>query len=231
MALQGPAPSRKKPPAPTTPPPAAAPAPSPSPAPEMTASDVGAFLDGLVPAQLGPADVAGAVVVVVKDGKVLVGRGYGFADVEKRAPVSWETTLFRPGSISKLFTWTAVMQQVEQGKLDLDADVNKYLDYKVPEAFGKPITLRDVMTHTPGYEDYAKDLIVGDANMLVALGDHLKTHQPHRIFPPGSTPAYSNYATAMAGYIVERVSGKPFADYVEPNTTVPPGMHRATFKP
>src|SRR4030095_11251748 len=125
----------------------------------MTAEDVGAFLDGLVPAQIGPADVAGAVVVVVKDGKVLVGRGYGWADVEKRVPVSWGTTLFRPGAISKLFTWTGVMKQVEKGKLDLDADVNKYLDYKVPEAFGKPITLRDVMTHTPGYEDYAKDLI------------------------------------------------------------------------
>ena len=196
----------------------------------MTAADVGAFLDGLVPAQLGPADVAGAVVVVVKDGQVLVGRGYGYSDVEKRVPVSWETTLFRPGSISKLFTWTAVMQLVEQGKLDLDADVNKYLDYKVSDAFGKPITLRDVMTHTPGYEDYAKDLIVGDAKMLVPLGDHLKTHQPHRIFPPGSTPAYSNYATAMAGYIVERVSGKPFADYIEENILTPLGMTQATFK-
>src|SRR5262249_52446361 len=164
----------------------------------------------LVPAQLGPADVAGVVVVVVKDGKVLVGRGYGFSDVEKRVPVSWETTLFRPGSISKLFAWTAVMQLVEQGKLDLDADVNTYLDYKADDPFGKPIRLRAVMTHTPGYEDYSKDLIVGEASMLVPLGEHLRTHQPQRIFPPGSTPAYSNYGAAMAGYIVERVSGKPF---------------------
>jgi CubicO group peptidase (beta-lactamase class C family) len=197
---------------------------------EMTAADVEAFLDGLVPAQLGPADVAGAVVVVVKDGKVLFGKGYGFADVEKRVPVDWQTTLFRPGSISKLFTWTAVMQLVEKGKLDLDADVNTYLDFKVPEAFGKPITLRDIMTHTPGYEDYAKDLIVGDAKMLVPLGDHLKTHQPRRIFPPGSTPAYSNYATAMAGYIVERVSGKPFAEYVDENILGPLGMTHASFR-
>jgi len=86
------------------------------------------------------------------------------------------------------------------------------------------------MTHTPGYEDYAKDLIVGDAKMLVPLGDHLKTHQPRRIFPPGSTPAYSNYATALAGYIVERVSGKPFPDYVEQFITGPLGMTRATFQ-
>jgi CubicO group peptidase (beta-lactamase class C family) len=228
---------KKQPPAPPLSPPgpaaasaSTAAAGAPQPTAGLTAADVEAFLDGLVPAQLGPADVAGAVVVVVKDGKVLFGRGYGWADVEKRIPVAWETTLFRPGSISKLFTWTAVMQQVEQGKLDLDTDVNKYLDYQVPEAFGKPITLRDVMTHTPGYEDYAKDLIVGDAKMLVPLGDHLKTHQPHRIFPPGSTPAYSNYATAMAGYIVERVSGKPFADYIEENILAPLGMQHATFK-
>jgi CubicO group peptidase (beta-lactamase class C family) len=234
LLAQGPAPkapAAKKPSA--APAPAAAspaPAPGESGAPPMTAEDVAAFLGGLLPAQLGPADVAGAVVVVVKDGKILYGSGYGFSDVEKRAPVDWQTTLFRPGSISKLFTWTAVMQQVEKGKLDLDTDVNKYLDYQVPEAFGKPITLRDAMTHTPGYEDYAKDLIVGDAKMLVPLGDHLKTHQPHRIFPPGSTPAYSNYATAMAGYIVERVTGKPFADYIEESILTPLGMTHASFR-
>ena len=213
-------------PASSAPPPAAA----SSSTPAMTAGDVEAFLDGLVPAQLGPADIGGAVVVVVKDGKILFGKGYGFADVEKRVPVDWKTTLFRPGSISKLFTWTAVMQLVEQGKLDLDKDVNTYIDFKVPEAFGKPITLRDIMTHTPGYEDYAKDLIVGDPKMLVPLGDHLKTHQPKRIFPPGSTPAYSNYATAVAGYIVERVSGKPFASYVEEFILGPLGMTQASFQ-
>ena len=235
--LAGQAGPKKQPPAPPLSPPgpaAAAPATAqggaPAPAAEMTAADVGAFLDGLVPTQLGPADVAGAVVVVVKDGKVLFGRGYGWADVAKRVPVDWQTTLFRPGSISKLFTWTSVMQQVEKGKLDLDTDVNKYIDFQVPEAFGKPITLRDVMTHTPGYEDYAKDLIVADASMLVPLGEHLRTHQPHRIFPPGSTPAYSNYATAMAGYIVERASGTPFARYVEENILQPLGMSHASFQ-
>ena len=230
LALLAPAFAGAAPPAPapasSAPPPAAA----SSSTPAMTAGDVEAFLDGLVPAQLGPADIGGAVVVVVKDGKILFGKGYGFADVEKRVPVDWKTTLFRPGSISKLFTWTAVMQLVEQGKLDLDKDVNTYLDFKVPEAFGKPITLRDIMTHTSGYEDYAKDLIVGDPKMLVPLGDHLKTHQPQRIFPPGSTPAYSNYATAVAGYIVERVSGKPFANYVEEFILGPLGMKQASFQ-
>lgn len=95
-------------------------------APEMTAADVGAFLDGLVPQQLKREDIAGAVVVIVKNGSVLFSKGYGFADVKKRIPVSPEGTLFRPGSISKTFTWTAIMQLVEQGKINLDSDVNNY---------------------------------------------------------------------------------------------------------
>src|SRR5690349_7616548 len=95
---------------------------------EMTATDVQTFLDGFMPMQLERENIAGAVVLIVKDGKVLFARGYGYSDVEKKTPVSVDGTLFRPGSISKLFTWTAVMQQVEQGKLDLDHDVNEYLD-------------------------------------------------------------------------------------------------------
>jgi CubicO group peptidase (beta-lactamase class C family) len=203
---------------------------TPSTGAALTAPDVEAFLEGLLPNQLAREDIAGAVVVVVKDGKVLFGKGYGFADVEKRTPVSLDDTLFRPGSTSKLFTWTAVMQLVEQGKLDLDRDINTYLDFKVPEAFGKPITLRDVMTHTPGYEDYVKELFVTDPSKMQPLGAHVATHQPQRIFPPGTTGAYSNYATAVAGYIVERVSGKPFAEYIEENVTGPLGMKHATFR-
>src|SRR5437016_6406382 len=98
--------------------------------------------------------------VVVRDGKIFFAKGYGYADYEKKIPVSPENTLFRPGSISKLFTWTSVMQQVEQGKLDLDRDVNAYLDFKIPPAFGRPITLRDIMTHRPGLEETTKDLFV-----------------------------------------------------------------------
>ena len=101
---------------------------------ELNKTDVDAWLDGYIPYALARGDIAGAVVVVVKDGQVLTQRGYGFSDVEKRTPVSPETTLFRPGSVSKLFTWTAVMQLVEQGKIDLDKDVNAYLDFKIPRA-------------------------------------------------------------------------------------------------
>jgi CubicO group peptidase (beta-lactamase class C family) len=196
---------------------------------DMTAEDVETFLDGIVPLQLGLSDIAGATVSVVKDGKLLFAKGYGYADVQKKQPVSPQDTLFRPGSISKLFTWTAVMQLFEQGKLDLDRDVNEYLDFKIPDAFGKPITLKNVMTHTPGFEEQVKDLF-SHAPVSPNLGEYLKTHIPGRIYPPGTVPAYSNYATALAGYIVERLSGRPFEDYVEENILKPLNMTRSTFR-
>ena len=202
--------------------------PSPKAAHEMTASDVEAFLDGILPLQLGRNDIAGATVSVVKDGKLLFAKGYGYADVQTKKPVSAQETLFRPGSISKLFTWTAIMQLYEQGKLDLDRDVNEYLDFKIPDAFGKPITLKNIMTHTPGFEEQIKDLF-DTGTKAPNLGQYLKTHIPGRIYPPGTVPAYSNYATAIAGYIVERVSGRPFEQYVAENILQPLKMARSTF--
>jgi len=197
---------------------------------ELTADDLGAFLDGFMPQEIEHADIAGAVIAVVKDGKLLFAKGYGYSDVAKKAPVSPETTLFRPGSISKLFTWTSVMQQVELGKLDLDRDVNDYLDFKIPPAFDKPITLRNIMTHTTGFEETAKNLFVDSAEELRPTGEYLRVHMPARIFSPGATPAYSNYATTVAAYIVERVSGQNFNDYVEEHIFKPLNMTHATFR-
>ncbi len=197
---------------------------------EMTAADVEAFLDGVLPLQLAREDIAGATVAVVKDGKLLFARGYGYADVAKKAPVSAETTLFRPGSVSKLFTWTAVMQQVEQGKLDLDRDVNDYIDFKIPPMDGKPITLRNIMTHTPGFEETIQELFVGNEKSLSPLNVYLKAHLPVRIYAPGTTPAYCNYATALAGYMVQRVSGEPFFDYVDNHILKPLSMSHTTFR-
>jgi CubicO group peptidase (beta-lactamase class C family) len=199
-------------------------------APRLTAPDVEAWLDGYLPYALERGDVAGAVVVVVKDGQVLVKKGYGYADVKRRLPVDPDVTLFRPGSVSKLFTWTAVMQLVEQGKLDLDRDVNGYLDFKIPPAFGKPITLRNCMTHTPGFEEVGKNLFTDDSVHIPSNEAFLKEWIPNRIFPPGQVPAYSNYATALAGYIVQRVSGEPFEAYVEHHIFEPLGMKHATFR-
>lgn len=197
---------------------------------ELTQSDLEAFLDGLVPLQIAREDIAGAVISVVKDGKPFFAKGYGFANVEKRIPVSPDNTLFRPGSISKLFNWTSIMQQVEQGKLDLDRDVNDYLDFKVPPAFGKPITLRNIMTHTPGFEETIQELFVKDAAQLTPLNQYLQAHMPARIFPPGTTPAYSNYATALAGYILTRISGESFDDYIDHHIFQPLAMTHCTTR-
>jgi len=192
--------------------------------------NVDIWLDGYMPYALNTSDIPGAVVVVVKDGKVLTARGFGYADVEKRTPVDGERTLFRPGSVSKLVTWTAVMQQVEQGKLDLDADVNTYLDFKIPQRAGKPVTMREIMTHTAGFEESVKYLIVYGKDKAVPLGELLKARIPERIFDAGTTPAYSNYATSLAGYVVERLSGMPFNDYVEQHIFAPLNMRTASFR-
>lgn len=196
---------------------------------EMTANDVEAFLDGIVPMQLQREDIAGAVIVIVKNGSVLFAKGYGYADVKSKVPVSPAGTLFRPGSISKTFTWTAIMQLVEQGKINLDADVNDYLDFQVPHTFGRPVTVRNLMTHTPGFEEVIKDLMVDRPDQLAPLHAFVIAHRPKQIYPPGTIPAYSNYGADLAGFIVERVSGLPFEDYVQKNIFQPLGMSHATF--
>ena len=196
----------------------------------LTAGDLDAWLDGYMPYALHSGDIAGAVLTVVKDGRLLTARGYGYADVARKKPVDPYRTLFRPGSVSKLFTWTAVMQQVEAGKIDLDADVNRYLDFKIPAYDGQPITMRQIMTHTSGFEEQAKYLITDDTKHMRPLSDFVKHWTPRRIYAPGTTPAYSNWATTLAGYIVQRVSGLPFDDYVEQRIFAPLGMKYASFR-
>ncbi|MBY9063432.1 beta-lactamase family protein [Sphingomonas yunnanensis] len=231
LAALAPAQAPVKPSAPTVAQPAAPAAPvSPSTGRALTGADVTAWLDGYMPYALHSGDIAGAVVTVVREGQVIAARGYGYADVAKRRPVDPNLTLFRPGSVSKLVTWTAVMQQVEAGKLDLDADVNRYLDFAIPAFHGQPITLRQIMTHTAGFEEANKKLITYDARDVEPIGAYLKRHIPTRVYAPGTTPAYSNWATTLAGYIVERVSGMPFDDYVEERIFRPLDMRTASFR-
>jgi CubicO group peptidase (beta-lactamase class C family) len=221
-----------KPQAADAPPPATPAATIEAPAsPQLSRADLEAWLDGFIPFAIAEGNVAGAVVVVVKDGQVLLQKGYGYADVEKKKAVDPERTLFRPGSVSKLFTWTAVMQQVERGKLELDADVNQYLDFKIPPGpDGEPLRLRDIMTHTPGFEESLKELISEDPSTLQSLSETVKQWVPERIFEAGTMPAYSNYATGLAGYLVERTSGMSFDDYLDRNIFGPLGMRNSSFR-
>jgi CubicO group peptidase (beta-lactamase class C family) len=199
-------------------------------APKLGPADLEAWLDGFFPSALQQGDIAGAAVMIVKDGSILLEKGYGYADLTKNVAMDPRQTVMGVGSVSKLFTWTAVMQLVEQGKLDLDHNVNDYLDFKIPDAFGQPITLRSLMTHTAGFEEMLKQYTrAGSAPR--SLGAYLRAVPvPRRIYPPGTVPAYSNYGADLAGYIVERISGEPFSSYVENHILNPLGMRRSTFR-
>jgi CubicO group peptidase (beta-lactamase class C family) len=215
----------------------AAPQPQPRSQP-LSAAELTEFIDGTMAIQLDAKPAAGATISVVKDGALLLAKGYGYADVEKRVPVDPEQTLFRPGSTSKLFTWTAVMQLVEQGKLDLDADVNTYLkDFQLPQTYPEPITLRNLLTHTAGLEDGGLGYLIGRSEKdLAPLGDFLELHMPARIraptrdFASGVNASYSNWGTALAGHIVATVSGMEFDEYIERHIYQPLGMASSSFR-
>ena len=194
-------------------------------------NDLEAFFDGVLNVQLESKHIAGAVVAVVVGDKVVLSKGYGYADVEARRKVDPAKTMFRVASISKLFTWTAVMQLIEEGKVDLDTDVNQYLkDVKIPATFQQPITLRHLMTHTPGFEDYVIGLFAHKAEEVRPLEEILKAQMPVRVWPPGIVPSYSNHGTAIAANVVACVSGMPWDDYVEQKILKPLGMEHTLVR-
>ena len=195
-------------------------------------SVVEAFVDGVVKPAMKETHSPSGVVMVMKDGNIVLAKGYGYIDVDKRIPVDPYSSLFRPGSISKLFTWVAVMQLVEQGQLDLDTDVNQYLNtFEIEDSWpGQPVTLRSIMTHTPGFEDGGIGyLISDDPDKIIPLAESMKKYQPERILPPGERVSYSNYGTALAGLIVANVSGLEFNDYLQKNIFDVLGMESSTF--
>lgn len=211
-----------------TPPPVQA-LPRPLPA-DLNAADLEAFLDGVVAMQMDQSHVAGVTLSVVKDGQLLLAKGYGYADVEQRVPVDPAATLFRIGSISKLFTWTAVMQLVERGELDLNADVNSYIDFQIPATLPEPITMVHLLTHMPGLEDRGFGLAARSPEDLLPTGVWLARNVPARMWAPGLFPAYSNYGAALAGYIVERQAGLPYDDYIDTHILAPLGMVHTTSR-
>jgi len=193
---------------------------------------LGEFVDGVMAQQIATREIAGAVVTVVANGKILFSRGYGYADIERSIPVDGERTLFRPGSVSKLFTWTALMQQVELGRVKLDDPIDKYLDFTIPaNGRTRPILIRHLLDHTPGFEDLG-GITAESVSGLIPLDTFLKNPKniPARVREPGVETSYSNYGSAIAGYIVQRVSGEAFADYIDRHIFDPLGMTSATFR-
>jgi CubicO group peptidase (beta-lactamase class C family) len=189
------------------------------------------FVDEEITSELAASGVPGAVIIIVKNGTLLLAKGYGTMDKENNRSVIVNQTLFRIASVTKLFTWTAVMQLVEQGKLDLDTNVNKYLKtLQIPNTYPRPITLANLMSHNAGFEsDEALGWVPSAADVL-PLGDYLARHIPARIRPAGEVSVYSNYGASLAGYIVEQTSGLPFDEYVQTNILKRLGMSRTTLQ-
>lgn len=184
---------------------------------------------GDLPAELARDAVPGAVVSVVAGGRTVLAQGYGVADTATGAPMDADRSLVRIASITKLFTATAVMQQVEAGRLALDDDVNAHLTtFTVPSAFGAPVTVRDLLDHTAGFEE--RGIVIGSrtAADVQPLAETLRRHLPARIYPPGEVAAYSNWGAALAGHLVEQVSGERYDRYVRRHILEPLGMTRTT---
>jgi len=197
----------------------------------LDAQTLSQFVDGYMQHMVQSGQTVGATVAIVRDGRLLTLQGYGTADVTRGTPVRGGTTQFRIGSITKVLVWMAVMQQVEAGRLDLEADVNSYLQsFKLPSDFTAPITLRHLMTHTPGLEDNLVDLFVSGPRQVGELGATLAEGVPRRVRLPGSLTAYSNYGAALAGYLVTQVSGMSWDDYVEAHLLQPLGMRDSTTR-
>ena len=192
--------------------------------------EVQTFFDSVISDQLKNYHIPGAALSVVKNGQLLFAKGYGYADLASHKPAMADKTLFGLGSIAKLFTWTAVMQLVEQGKLDLNTDVNLYLkDFQIPATYPQPITLMHLMTHSAGFDD-PYNFYTHDVGKLVPLSEFVARHMPARVRPPGKLSAYSNYGAALAGYIIEQVSGQSYEQYVEEHILKLLAMQHTTLR-
>ncbi|WP_432057174.1 serine hydrolase domain-containing protein [Streptomyces sp. bgisy022] len=194
-------------------------------------SGLAGAVDALVRRQLDAYRIPGASVVVLEHGRPVLTRGYGVADAAAGTPVDPRRTGFFLASDAKLFTAVAVLQQVERGRLDLAADVNRYLTgFQIKDTYpGHPVTVRDLLTHTAGFDNNIIGRAVTRPEDVRPLGESLAAHQPRRVRPPGEVAGYDNYGVALAGHLVETVTDTPFATYLERSVLRPLGMTRTSF--
>lgn len=188
-----------------------------------------AFVDNFFNEEMSKSHIPGAVISVVKDGKLFFAKGYGYANLEKKIPVEADKTLFRVASLSKLFTATAAMQLYERGQLDLDADVNQYLDFELENPYSEAVTPARMMMHTDGTTVRRIGLAARTEAEMEPLGDYLAGHMPPIVSRPGELYSYSSHSTALLGYVVEKASGTPFTEYIDKNILQPLEMRRSTF--
>jgi CubicO group peptidase (beta-lactamase class C family) len=188
------------------------------------------FVDNCFEQEMSNNHIPGGVVSVVKDGKLFFAKGYGYANVEKKIPVVADKTLFRIASLSKLVTATAAMQLYERGQLDLNADVNQYLtDFQLKNPFPEPVKVAQLMTHTDGTTKRRIGLAAPTASEMKPLGEYLGEYMPPIVWHPGKLYSYSSHSTALLGYLVEKIAGVPFVQYIDRNIFQPLEMRRSTF--
>lgn len=195
-------------------------------------AELATWLEPLIEEQMAAAHIPGAVFLLVQDGQIAYARAFGLADLAQQTPVDVESSLWRVMSLSKPVTAVALMQLAEQGKLDLHADANTYLrSYRLPEAFGQPITADQLLTHSAGLDWDLDDIGTAAAKPADLVGNarFLNDHPPAHVFPPGQQTLYSNAAFNLAGQMVEDISGVPFAEYIDRNIFQPLGMTRSSF--
>lgn len=186
-----------------------------------------AFIDGLISGQLCAYHIAGAAISIVSNGKVLLAKGYGYSDLSDNVRVQADTTMFRIGGISQLVTTIAVMQLIEQHKVALDSNVNKYINFfKIPDTYKNPITISDILTQTTGFEEQFN---LYSRHRSETFNKYLKLHIPERVRAPNKLAGYSNYGMGLAGYIVEQASNMSFDSYVREHIFVPLKMYSSTF--
>lgn len=194
------------------------------------AKEVAAFTDAFFNQPHIKNQLTGAVFVVVKDGKILVNKGYGYANLEKKTPVDPNRTVFPVASISKVFTATGIMQLAEQGKIQLNEDVQTYLgDIKLTNKTNAPLTMKHLLTHTTGF-DFTDSLESTEhRTQPIPLETYVRENMPTVVRKPGEAFRYDNFASMLQGYIVQKVSGKSFNHYITENIYEPLNMKSSGF--
>lgn len=198
----------------------------------LNPKDVEAFTNKVIPEKMKKENAAGVALVVVKDNQILFQKGFGFSDKEKNTPIDPKKTVFRLASISKAFTASAVMQLVEQGKIDLNKDIVNYMGgLKYQNNMGEPVTMEHLLSHTTGFDyvDPRPEDIHYQENDYTMLKDYVEDNMPTVVRKPGDTYTYDNFASMLQGYIVQNLTNTPFYKYMAKNIFYPLEMHNSSF--
>src|SRR5262245_33713050 len=190
--------------------------------------DFEAFLDPIIVEQMNKLHIPGVTIAVVKDGQLFFSKGYGYADLTAKTPVSPDKTMFRIGSITKVFTATALVQLAERRKINLQDGVDRYVKgFNLQAAYTQPITFDHLLTHTAGFDEINLGRKTTTPDKVIPLGEFLKARLIRRK-PPGGFISYSTYGITLAGYLVQEISKTDFREYLVRNIFLPLGMNRSS---